>query len=65
VARGDRRGVILTVNHIKLVGIETAQAALAVPDRTIVTGNLADFPAKILNGARILTLVQALAALAR
>jgi predicted nucleic acid-binding protein len=41
------------------------EAALAVPDRTIVTGNLADFPIEILNGARILTPVQALAELSR
>jgi uncharacterized protein len=41
------------------------EAALAVPDRTIVTGNLADFPNEILNGARILTPVQALAELSR
>jgi hypothetical protein len=41
------------------------EAALAVPDRTIVTGNLADFPAEILNGARLLTPVQALAELSR
>lgn len=37
------------------------EAALAVPDRTIVTGNLADFPDKTLHGARLLTPVQALA----
>jgi hypothetical protein len=41
------------------------EAALAVPDRTIVTGNLADFPNEILNGARILTPVQAFAELSR
>jgi hypothetical protein len=41
------------------------EAALAVLDRTIVTGNLADFPNEILNGARILTPVQALAELSR
>ncbi len=41
------------------------EVALAVPDRTIVTGNLADFPSEILNGARLLTPVQALAELRR
>ena len=39
------------------------EAALAVPDRTIVTGNLADFPSEILNGARLLTPAQAIAEL--
>jgi putative PIN family toxin of toxin-antitoxin system len=37
------------------------EVALAVPDRTIVTGNLADFPREILGGVRLLTPVQALA----
>ena len=41
------------------------EVALAVPDRTIVTGNIADFPSEILNGARLLTPVQALAELRR
>jgi putative PIN family toxin of toxin-antitoxin system len=39
------------------------EVALAVPDRTIVTGNLADFPRDILNGARLLTPAQAVAEL--
>jgi len=39
------------------------EVALAVPDRTIVTGNLADFPGEILNGARPLTPAQAVAEL--
>ena len=39
------------------------EAALAVPDRTIVTGNLADFPRDILGGTRLLSHVQALAEL--
>ncbi len=39
------------------------EAALAVPDRTIVTGNLADFPGEILSGARLLTPAQAIAEL--
>jgi len=41
------------------------EVALAVPDRTIVTCNIADFPSEILNGARLLTPVQALAELRR
>lgn len=39
------------------------EAALAVPDKTIVTGNIADYPGKILGGVRALTPVQALAEL--
>lgn len=41
------------------------EAALATTDRTIVTGNLADYPAKILHGARVLTPAQAAAELAQ
>jgi putative PIN family toxin of toxin-antitoxin system len=37
------------------------EVALAVPDRTIVTGNLAGFPNEIMGGVRLLTPVQALA----
>jgi uncharacterized protein len=40
-----------------------AEVALAVPERTIVTGNLADFPSEILGGIKLLTPVQALAEL--
>ena len=39
------------------------EAALATTDKTIITGNLAHFPVKILQGVRILTPVQALAEL--
>jgi predicted nucleic acid-binding protein len=39
-------------------------AALCVPDRTIVTGNLADYPDEILNGVRVITPAQAAAELA-
>jgi putative PIN family toxin of toxin-antitoxin system len=35
------------------------EAALAVPDRTIVTGNLAHFPSKILRGVTAMTPAQA------
>jgi putative PIN family toxin of toxin-antitoxin system len=41
------------------------EAALAVPDRTLVTGNLSDFPGDILHGVRLLTPVQALAEISR
>jgi putative PIN family toxin of toxin-antitoxin system len=41
------------------------EAALATKDRTIVTGNLADYPPEILHGARVLTPAQAAAELAR
>jgi putative PIN family toxin of toxin-antitoxin system len=41
------------------------EVALAVPDRTIVTGNPADFPGEILIGARLLTPAQAVAELSR
>lgn len=40
-------------------------AALATTDKTIVTGNLADDPAEILHGARVLTPAQAVAELAQ
>ncbi len=40
------------------------EAALATADRTLVTGNLADYPPEILYGARVLTPAQAAAELA-
>jgi uncharacterized protein len=45
--------------------LDLVEAALAVPDRTLVTGNLADFPDEILRGVRLLTTVQALAETSR
>ena len=39
------------------------EAALATTDKTIVTGNLADYPPEILHGARVLTPAQAAAGL--
>ena len=39
------------------------EAALAAPDKTIVTGNLADYPDEILNGTRAITPAQAAAEL--
>lgn len=41
------------------------EAALATADKTIVTGNLAHYPAEILRGARVLTPAQAAAELAQ
>ena len=41
------------------------EAALATVDRTIVTGNLAHYPPDILQGARVLTPVQAVVELAQ
>jgi predicted nucleic acid-binding protein len=43
-----------------IVFVETA---LATTDKTIVTGNLADYPPEILHGARVLTPAQAAAEL--
>ena len=45
-----------------IVFVETA---LATADKTIVTGNLAHYPAEILHGARVLTPAQAAAELAQ
>lgn len=45
-----------------LVFVETA---LATADRTIVTGNLAHYPAEVLQGVRVLTPAQAVAELAQ
>jgi len=39
------------------------EAALATTDKTIVTGNLADYPPEVLHGARVLTPAQAAAEL--
>ena len=44
-------------------GIVFVEAALATTDKTIVTGNLADYPPEILHGARVLTPAQAAAEL--
>jgi putative PIN family toxin of toxin-antitoxin system len=37
------------------------ECALAAPDKTIVTGNMADYPDEILHGTRVLTPTQAAA----
>ncbi len=39
------------------------ESAIAAPDKTIVTGNLADYPDEILHGTRVLTPAQAAAEL--
>ena|ERR1700677_1155844 len=39
------------------------ECALVAPDKTIVTGNLADYPEEILNGVRVITPAQAAAEL--
>lgn len=65
------RGQILVVPDRTVAGgrdpddAKFVEVALAVPDRTIVTGNLADFPEDILQGVRLPTPVQALAGLKR
>ena len=41
------------------------EATLATTDKTIVTGNLADYPQEILHGARVLTPAQAAAEIAQ
>ena len=40
------------------------ETALATGDKTIVTGNLADYPPEVLHGVRVLTPTQAAAELA-
>ena len=50
-------------SHRQNDGIVSVEAALATGDRMIVTGNLADYPPKILPGARVLTPAQAAAEL--
>jgi putative PIN family toxin of toxin-antitoxin system len=39
------------------------ECALVAPDKTIVTGNLADYPEEILNGVRVITPAQGAAEL--
>jgi predicted nucleic acid-binding protein len=45
-------------------GRKFVEVALMVPERTIVTGYLADYPEDLLHGVRLLTPVQALAEMA-
>ena len=48
----------LSVSGLEADDIVFVEAALATTDRTIVTGNLADYPPEILHGARVLTPAQ-------
>ncbi len=67
---GLQSQVIVTPRPLAVSGpdaddIVFVEAALATTDRTIVTGNLADYPVEILHGARVLTPAQAAAELAQ
>lgn len=55
----------LAVTGLNADDIVFVEVALATTDQTIVTGNLADYPPKILHGARVLTPAQAAAELAQ
>lgn len=56
---------VVTVTAPDPDDIVFVEAALATVDRTIVTGNLAHYPAEILQDARVLTPAQAVAELAQ
>lgn len=65
---GLQSQMIVTPSPLVPVGpdaddIVFVEAALATNDKTIVTGNLAHYPATVLHGARVLTPVQAVAEL--
>jgi putative PIN family toxin of toxin-antitoxin system len=67
---GLQSQMIVTPNPLAASGPDAddlvfVEAALATGDKTIVTGNLADYPQEILHGARVLTPAQAAAELAR
>ena len=53
----------VTVDAPDVDDIVFVEAALATIDKTIVTGNLAHYPAEILQGVRVLTPAQAVAEL--
>ena len=55
----------LTVTAPDPDDIVFVETALATTDKTIVTGNLARYPAEILQGARVLTPVQGVEELAK
>lgn len=66
---GLQSQMMVTPGPLAVVGpdaddIVFVEAALATTDKTIVTGNLADYPPEILHGARVLTPAQAAAELA-
>lgn len=67
---GLRSQALVTPTTLAAIGPDVAdivfvEAALATIDRTIVTGNLADYPPEILHGVRVLTPAQAAAELAQ
>mgnify|MGYP001600331094 FL=1 len=67
---GLQSQMMVTPSPLTVIGpdpddIVFVEAALATTDKTIVTGNLADYPAEILHGARVLTPAQAAAELAQ
>ncbi len=67
---GLQNQMTVTPRPLGIVGpdaddIVFVEAALATAEKTIVTGNLADYPSEILQGARVLTPAQAAAELAR
>lgn len=67
---GLQSQVIVTPSPLAAAGpdaddIVFVETALATSDKTIVTGNLADYPPEILHGARVLTPAQAAAELAQ
>jgi putative PIN family toxin of toxin-antitoxin system len=67
---GLQSQMMVTPSPLAVVGpdaddIVFVEAALATTDKTIVTGNLADYPPEILHGARVFTPAQAAAELAR
>lgn len=67
---GLQSQMIVTPSPLAVAGpdaddIVFIEVALATTDKTIVTGNLADYPSEILHGARVLTPAQAAAELAQ
>jgi putative PIN family toxin of toxin-antitoxin system len=65
---GLQSQMMVTPSPLAVIGpdaddIVFVETALATTDKTIVTGNLADYPNEILNGARVLTPAQAAAEL--
>jgi uncharacterized protein len=67
---GLQSQMMVTPSPLAVIGpdaddIVFVEAALATTDKTIVTGNLADYPSEILHGARVLAPAQAAAELAQ
>jgi hypothetical protein len=61
---GLQSQMIVTPSPLAAADFVFVEAALATIDRTIVTGNLADYPPEILHGVRVLAPAQAAAELA-